>query len=182
MIFRETHIEGVFAIDIERDEDERGFFARTYCVEEFALHGLNTDWLQCNVSHSDRKGTLRGIHYQAEPEPDAKLVRVTRGAMFAAVVDLRPGRRSFGRHFSGVFSETDGTMLYVPAGCGLGYQTVADETDLFYQMSVCYRPELARGVRWNDPALGIRWPMPPVCVSARDADLPGLHDIERAFT
>lgn len=182
MIFRETHIDGVFAIDLERHEDERGFFARTYCIEEFGLQGLNTNWVQCNVSHSDRKGTLRGIHYQAEPEPDAKLVRVTRGSIFAVAVDLRPDQPGFGRYFSGVFSETEGTMLYVPAGCGLGYQTMAGGTDLFYQMSVRYRPELARGVRWDDPALGIRWPLPPVCMSARDANLPRLHEIEHALT
>jgi dTDP-4-dehydrorhamnose 3,5-epimerase len=181
MIFRETNIDGIFAIALERYEDDRGFFARTFCVEEFALQGLNTSWVQCNLSHSNRKGTIRGIHYQAHPEPDAKLVRVTRGSIFAVAVDLRPDRRSFGDYFSDVLSQTDGMMLYVPAGCGLGYQTLADGAELFYQMSVCYRPELARGIRWNDPALGIHWPLPPACISDRDARLPGLRDIEHAL-
>jgi dTDP-4-dehydrorhamnose 3,5-epimerase len=180
MIFRDADIDGVFAIELERHEDERGFFARTYCAEEFARQGLNTDWPQCNLSHSDRRGTLRGIHYQAPPAPETKLIRVTRGRIFGVVVDLRPDRRSFGRHFSHTFGEADGTMIYVPPGCGFGFQTLADGTDLFYQMSTSYRPELARGVRWNDPALAISWPLPPSCMSARDANLPALADVAPA--
>jgi dTDP-4-dehydrorhamnose 3,5-epimerase len=180
MIFRGTDIDGVFVIDLERHEDERGFFARTYCAEEFGRHGLNTCWVQCNLSHSDRKGTLRGIHFQADPEPDARLVRVTRGSIFGVVVDVRRDGGTFGRTLSRTLSEADGTMLYVPAGCGFGFQSMADGTELFYQMSACYRPALARGIRWNDPALGIEWPFPPACLSARDAALPGLRQIEPA--
>jgi dTDP-4-dehydrorhamnose 3,5-epimerase len=128
-----------------------------------------------------RRGTLRGIHYQALPEPETRLVRATRGSAFAVVVDLRAGLRSFGRHFSCMLTESGGTMLYVPQGCGLGYQTMTDGTELFYQMSSRYRPALARGVRWNDPALAISWPLPPVCMSARDARLPTLRELEPAL-
>lgn len=182
MIFRKTELDGVFAIDPERLEDERGFFARTYCAEEFGHKGLNTCWVQCNMSHSVRRGTLRGIHYQAAPEPDAKLVWVMRGRIFGVVVDLRPDRRSFGRHVCRTLSREDGTMLYVPTGCGFGFQTMVDGTDLFYQMSAYYRPSLARGVRWDDPVLGIQWPLPPACISERDANLPGFRDIAEALT
>lgn len=177
MIFHEQAIEGVVMIDLEHHEDERGFFARTYCVEEFGRCGLNTDWPQCNMSHSDRKGTLRGIHYQAPPEPDAKLIRVTQGSIFGVALDLRPDSRTFGRSVTCTLSYAGGTMLYVPAGCGFGFQTMEDDTELSYQMSVCYRPDLARGVRWNDPTLGIRWPLRPTCISARDAAFPELRDI-----
>ncbi|MPY68672.1 MAG: dTDP-4-dehydrorhamnose 3,5-epimerase [Alphaproteobacteria bacterium] len=180
MIFQATEIDGAFIVGLERHEDERGFFARTYCAEEFGQRGLNTRWPQCNLSHSDRTGTLRGIHYQAPPEPDAKLVRVTRGRIFGVVVELRPDRPAFGRSLCRTMSEHDGAMFYIPAGCGFGFQTLADGTELFYQMSVSYRPELARGVRWDDPDLGIEWPLAPSCVSARDAAFPRLRDIAPA--
>ena len=166
MIFQSTDIQGVTMIGLECRADERGFFARTYCAEEFGRHGLNTAWVQCNMSHSAREGTLRGIHYQAPPDPDTKLVRVTRGSIFGVVVDLRADRRSFGRVFCRTLDAADGTMLYVPAGCGLGFQTLADETDLSYQMSTYYQPALACGVRWNDPTLAIPGPLRPTCISA----------------
>lgn len=176
MIFQPTDIEGAFAVGLDRHEDERGFFARTYCADEFAQRGLNTRWPQCNLSHSDRRGTLRGIHYQAPPEPEIKLIRVTRGSAFGVIVDLRADSRGFGRHYCRMFGEADGCMLYVPAGCGFGFQTLADGTELFYQMSARYRSALARGVRWNDPALAISWPLEPSCMSARDASLPTLAE------
>ena len=182
MIFHATDIDGAFVIDLERREDERGFFARTYCDDEFAQQGLNTRWPQCNLSHSDCKGTLRGLHFQSPPEPDARLIRVTRGRIFAVVLDLRADTRGFGRHLCRTLSETDAAMLYVPVGCALGFQTLADGTDVFYQMSVRYRPELARGVRWDDPTLGIAWPLAPSCISERDAELPGLHDVAPFLT
>lgn len=181
MIFRPTEIDGVLAIGLERHADERGFFARTYCAEEFASRGLNTVWPQCNLSHSDRAGTLRGIHFQAPPEPDAKLIRVTRGSIFAVAVDLRSGGPGFGRHLCRTMDDADGTMLYVPAGCGFGFQTLADDTELFYQMSAMYRPGLAGGVLWSDPALGIPWPLPPSVLSPRDAALPLLRDAVPTF-
>lgn len=177
MIFQRTDIDDAVVIELDRHEDERGYFARTYCADEFERHGLNTRWVQCNLSHSDRKGTLRGIHYQAWPEPDIKLVRVTRGSVFGAVVDLRPDSRSFGRCVCRTFDEAGATMLYVPAGCGFGFQTLVDGVDLSYQMSAFYRPALARGIRWNDPALGIPWPLEPTCLSARDAELPMLREM-----
>ncbi len=175
MIFRETDIAGMFLVELEPHKDDRGFFARTYCAEEFERHGLNTRWVQCNLSHSDHTGTLRGIHYQAPPESEIKLVRVARGQIFAVIVDLRPGK-GFGRHITRTLADTDGTMLYIPAGCGFGFQTLADDSQLFYQMSAPFRPDLARGVRWDDPALRIRWPFPPRHLSARDTDLPSLRD------
>ena len=173
-------IQGVTAISLEPHADERGFFARTYCAEEFGRHGLNTSWVQCNMSRSDRKGTLRGIHYQALPDPDTKLIRVTRGRIFGVVVDLRADRRSFGSISCRTLDAADGAMLYVPAGCGFGFQTLADETDLFYQMSTYYQPALARGVRWDDPTLAIPWPLRPTCISERDAGLPALRDVALA--
>lgn len=177
MIFKETGIEGLLTVELERHGDERGFFARTYCEEEFARRGLNTRWVQCNLSHSDLRGTVRGIHFQAPPEPDAKLVRVAMGRIYAVVVDLRPGHERFGRRWCHVMSAREGAMLYIPGGCGFGFQTLADGTELDYQMSAFYRPELARGVLWNDPALGIRWPLPVSRISARDAALPTLREV-----
>lgn len=176
MKFRKTDIDGLLFVDLDRHEDERGFFARTYCAGEFKSQNLNTCWAQCNLSHSIRMGTLRGLHYQASPEPEHKLILVTRGRIFGAVVDLRLPGEGFGSRLCFTLSDVDGTMLYVPAGCGFGFQTLIDETDVFYQMSTYYRPELARGVRWDDPALAIPWPLSPTCMSARDEELPRLRD------
>ena len=177
MMFHDADIDGVIVIELQRHEDERGYFVRTYCEEEFERRGLNTRWVQCNLSHSARKGTLRGIHYQAWPESEIKLIRVVRGGMFGVAVDLRPGSSSFGRHFSRTFDAAEGAMIYVPAGCGFGFETLSDQTELYYQMSEFYRPALAGGVRWDDPALAIPWPLQPTCLSARDASLPFLHEL-----
>lgn len=177
MIFRDTDLPGVHVVELEPHLDERGFFARTFCAEEFSRQGLNTCWPQCNLSHSNLAGTLRGLHYQAEPEPDAKLIRVVRGGIFAAVADIRPGSPTCGRTFHRNFSDCDPGMLYVPAGCAVGFQTLADDTELFYQMSVSFRPDLARGIRWDDPSLDIPWPRRPTVISARDRGLPLLGDV-----
>lgn len=181
MIFRRMSIEGLYVVELDRHEDRRGFFARTYCEDEFHDHGLNTHWPQCNMSHSIRKGTIRGIHYQSDPLADAKLIRVTRGRVFCAAVDLRLDGGNFGRRLIWNLDSDDGAMLYIPAGCGFGFQTLADDTELHYQMSVRYRAELARGVRWNDPDLDICWPLPPTSLSDADAAWPLVADVFAAI-
>ena len=152
MTFHETKIAGVFEIHLDRADDERGFFARSWCQREFESHGLNSKLVQCNVSFNQRKGTLRGMHYQAKPFPEAKLVRCTQGAIYDVVVDLRPESQTF-KHWIGVDStRCKPHMIYMPEGCGHGFLTLDNQTEIFYQMSEFYHPELSRGVRFNDPA------------------------------
>ena len=175
MIFNETAIPGAFLIEPERIEDDRGYFARTWCRDEFEARGLNPALVQCSASFNARRGTLRGMHYQAAPHSEAKLVRCTRGAIFDVVVDLRPGSTAFGRWAAVELSAENGRALYVPEGCGHGFQTLADGSEVFYQMSREYHPDSARGVRWDDPSLAIEWP--PVelrTISEGDKTLPRL--------
>ncbi len=172
MIFHETEVPGVILIELETLSDERGFFARSFCVEEFKTHGLQLIFVQANVSFNSRRGTLRGIHYQAEPIPDPKLVRCTRGAAFDVAVDLRPDSPTFCRWVGRELTEDNHRALYVPAGCAHGLLTLADNTEVSYLMGAAYNPDLAHGVRWNDPAFGVNWPMQPVVISARDAGYP----------
>ncbi len=169
MIFSETKLKGVYLIEPERHEDERGFFARTWCQREFEGHGLNPSLVQCNVSFNRKKGTLRGMHYQIPPHAEAKLVRCTRGAGFEVVVDLRPGSPTHRRWVGIELTAENRWMLYIPGGCAHGFQTLADSTELFYQMSEFYHPESARGVRWDDPAFGIEWPLPVTVISEKDS-------------
>jgi dTDP-4-dehydrorhamnose 3,5-epimerase len=163
-----TNLSGVFLVEPERLFDERGFFARTWCREEFAQAGLNGDWAQCNVSFNRKRGTLRGLHYQAAPHEEIKLVRCTRGAVFDVVVDLRRGSPTFRQSFGVELSADNYRAVYIPAGCAHGFQTLTDDSELFYQMGAIYRPAAARGVRWNDPAFGIAWPLTPTVISERD--------------
>jgi dTDP-4-dehydrorhamnose 3,5-epimerase len=172
MIFTETKLPGVFIIDPERHEDERGFFARTWCRQEFLEHGLNPNLAQCSVSFNKKRGTLRGMHYQAAPHEEAKLVRCTRGAMFDVALDLRPESPTFTQWTASVLTPDTGRMLYVPEGCAHGFQTLEDDTEVFYQISECYYPNLSRGLRWNDPAWLIAWPLPNPTLSTRDATYP----------
>src|SRR5436190_13646995 len=158
MVFTETKLKGAFVIELERKKDERGFFARTFCVDEFQAHGLNARLVQCSLSFNHRRGTLRGLHYQVAPQMECKLVRVTRGAIFEVVVDLRPGSPTFQEHFSTELTAANGREVYVPEGVAHGFQTLEDNTEIFYQMSAGFSPGLSRGVRWNDPAFGIEWP------------------------
>lgn len=168
MIYRETGIPGVLVVALERLEDERGSFARTYCEREFAARGLETRWVQCSLSSNAARGTLRGMHYQAEPEPEVKLVRCTRGAIHDVVVDLRPDSPTF-RQWVGIeLSAENGLALYVPTGIAHGFQTLEPHSDVLYQISAFYRPELARSVRWDDPAFGIEWPDDVRTISAKD--------------
>jgi len=172
MIFTETTLRGAFLIDIERHEDERGFFARSWCRREFEAHGLNPEIAQCNVSFNVRKGTLRGMHYQIEPSEEAKLVRCTRGALCDVIVDLRPDSPSFKQHVSEVLTAENRRMLFVPEGFAHGFLTLEDATEVLYQMSEYHVPERGRGFRWNDPAFGIAWPAEVVVISERDRDYP----------
>ena len=168
MIFTETLLPGAFVIDPELREDARGFFARTWCEQEFRVHGLNPRLVQCSISFNKRKGTLRGLHYQAAPHEEAKLIRCTKGAIYDVIVDLRPASPMFRRHVALVLSEDNHKMLYVPEGVAHGFQTLADDTEVFYQMSQYYVPESGAGVRWNDPAFGIVWPEDDRIINERD--------------
>lgn len=168
MIFTTTIVLGAFIIDPERLEDARGFFARTWCEREFQARGLNPRIVQCSVSANKRKGTLRGLHYQAAPHQEAKLVRCTRGSIFDVVVDLRPDSPTYRRHLTVLLSAENGRMVYVPEGCAHGFQTLEDDTEVAYQMSAFYVPESARGVRWDDPAFGIEWPPDDRTIVDRD--------------
>jgi dTDP-4-dehydrorhamnose 3,5-epimerase len=172
MKIRPTALPGVMIVSATTNADERGVFARTYDAAEFAASGLPTDWPQCNTSWNARKGTLRGLHFQAAPRPDPKLVRCTRGRIFDVAVDLRPNSPAF-RRWTGVeLSETNRDTLAIPAGCAHGFLTLEDGCEVFYMMGEVYVPELASGVRWNDPAFAIKWPAEPVTMSDKDARWP----------
>lgn len=172
MIFTETPLRGAFIITPELLADERGFFARTWCEREFCAHGLNPRLTQCNISFNRKRGTLRGMHYQAKPYEEAKLVRCTMGAIYDVIIDLRPQSPTFRQHIAVVLTAHNRTMLYVPEGFAHGFQTLEDDTEVFYQMSQSYAPAYARGVRWNDPMFGIPWPMAECIISERDRHFP----------
>jgi len=174
--FTAAPIAGAFVVDIERMDDERGFFARTFCRDEFAARGLRSSFVQCNLSSNPRKGTLRGMHLQAKPHEEAKLVCCTRGAAYDVIVDLRRESSTFRQWAAFELSAQNRRMLYVPEGLAHGFQALEDYTDLFYLMSESYQEDLARGVRWNDPAFAIRWPLSAPILSQRDATYP---DFER---
>jgi dTDP-4-dehydrorhamnose 3,5-epimerase len=173
MRFLETSIEGVYSIEPHRYEDERGFFAQSFSAREFAARGLVSTFLETNISYSKNRGTLRGMHYQAAPHGQAKLVRCTRGTVFDVAVDLRPASPTFKQWIGVELSEANRSMLYLPADCAHGYQTLVDHTEVFYMVSQVYVPESGRGFRWNDPAFGIDWPNPGARVlNKRDQDYP----------
>ena len=174
MIFQETELPGAFVIDPERITDGRGFFARTWCRDEFAAHGLSSALVQGNTSFNTRRGTLRGMHFQVAPHPEIKLVRCTRGGIFDVIVDLRPDSPTYRRWVGVELSPSNGRMLYIPEGFAHGFQTLADETEVAYQMSEFFHPESARGVRWDDPRLAITWPLAPVNLSEKDQRYPLL--------
>jgi dTDP-4-dehydrorhamnose 3,5-epimerase len=175
MTFYETRLSGVFEIHLQLHPDERGFFARTWCRKEFEGHGLNSQLVQCSVSFNTRKGTLRGIHHQAAPYPEAKLVRCTQGAIYDVVVDLRPQSPTFKRWIAVVLTAENRNMVYVPEGCAHGFLTLKDQSEIFYQMSEFYHPESSRGVRWDDPAFRIDWPEKVEMISERDRTYPNFE-------
>jgi dTDP-4-dehydrorhamnose 3,5-epimerase len=158
MRFLSTALPGVLVVEPELRPDERGFFARTWCAEEFRAAGLVVDWVQCNVSFNRRISTLRGMHWQAAPHEEVKLVSCTMGAAFDVVLDMRAESPTFGKWVSIEITAENHRAVYIPGGCAHGFQTLADATELFYHMSAMYYPDAARGVRWDDPAFGIVWP------------------------
>ncbi|MDO9541023.1 MAG: dTDP-4-dehydrorhamnose 3,5-epimerase [Kiritimatiellia bacterium] len=168
MRFTETKLKGAFILAPEFLEDERGFFARTWCRREFEARGLNIRLVQCNISFNRHRGTLRGIHYQIEPHAEAKLVRCTMGAIYDVILDLRPDSATFKQWLAVELTAENRLMLYIPAGLAHGFQTLEDNTEVFYQMSEFYHPECARRVRYDDPAFAIRWPLPVTIVSDKD--------------
>lgn len=168
MIFTETKLQGAFIIEPERLEDERGFFARTWCQQEFELHELNSKLVQCNISFNKKKGTLRGMHYQVAPYEEVKLVRCTRGAIYDVIIDLRSDSPTFRQWVAVELTVDNRWMLYIPERFAHGFQTLKDNTEVFYQMSESYYPECARGLRWDDPAFEIEWLIKPLAISFKD--------------
>jgi dTDP-4-dehydrorhamnose 3,5-epimerase len=172
MIFTETNLPGAFVIMPEQHEDERGFFARVWCQRECAARGVNARFVQCSVSFNTRRGTLRGMHWQAAPYEEAKLVRCTRGAIYDVIIDLRSDSTTFKHHYGVTLTAENHTMLYVPEGFAHGFLTLADDTEVFYQMSQFYHPESQHGLRWNDPAFAIHWVADVQVMSSRDKSYP----------
>lgn len=169
MIFRPLGLLGAYLLEPARIEDERGFFARTWCTREAAALGLNTGTAQCSVSFNAKRGTLRGMHYQASPSEEAKLVRCTAGALYDVLLDVRAGSPTYKQWVAVELTAANRLMVYIPEGVAHGFQTLADDTEVFYQISQFYDAASARGVRWNDPAFKIDWPLPQPTISAKDA-------------
>ena len=174
MIFTESALPGAFLIDMVPIADERGFFARAYCAEEFAAKGLGTGLRHCSVSHNTRKGTLRGLHYQKAPHEEHKLVRCTAGAIFDVIVDVRPRSPHYRRWFGTQLTAENRRSLFIPPGFAHGFITLSDDTEVYYMISVPHAPAHGQGFRWNDPAFAIEWPLLPSVISARDAAYPLL--------
>ncbi|MGE5538254.1 MAG: dTDP-4-dehydrorhamnose 3,5-epimerase [Gemmatimonas sp.] len=180
MRIQPTRLDGVFTVEIVPLRDSRGYFARTFCVDEFKAAGLNPAVVQCNVSVNDARGTVRGMHFQRPPHAEAKLVRVVAGALYDVAVDVRPASPTFGEWVGVELTAENGVALYVGEGFAHGFQTLADRTQVLYNMSEFYHPESSVGFRWNDAAVGVRWPLPDaVVISEKDAALPPLADVVR---
>jgi dTDP-4-dehydrorhamnose 3,5-epimerase len=177
MKFSPTMLDGLWLIELELREDERGFLARTYCEREFAAQGLNTRWPQCNLTLTKKRGMIRGMHFQAEPKQEIKLIRCVAGAIFDVLVDVRRGSSTFGKWEGFELSAQNRRMLYVPGGFAHGFQCLTDNCEVFYQMSEFYHADLARGVRFDDPAIGISWPISAPVISERDRVLPLLAEL-----
>lgn len=173
MKFTETSLRGAYMLEIEPHVDERGFFARTVCSTTFAEHGLDGAFVQQSISFNAHKGTLRGLHFQAPPHEEDKLVRVTQGAIFDVIVDIRQGSASFGQWFGVELSAQNHKQVYIPKGFAHGFQTLEDNCEVLYAMTVPFQPGSGRGIRWDDPTLAIAWPIaPPTVVGAQDSGLP----------
>ena len=175
MIFQKTIIEGAWLVELNRLGDDRGFFARTWCREEFENRGITVDLRQANMSFSAKAGTLRGMHFQRGEDAEMKLVRCVRGAIFDVVLDLRKGSPTFGRWEGVELTAENRRMLVVPEGCAHGFQTLVGDSEVFYLVSAAYAPESEGGVRWDDPAFGIKWPLPVSEISAKDAAHPDFR-------
>lgn len=182
MKFVETNIFGVYLVKAERHTDERGFFCRTWCKNEFEQQGLEGGLVQCSVSYNSQKGTLRGMHYQREPNSETKLVRCTRGTIFDVVVDIRTSSPSYGRWDAFELNQDDHHALYIPKGCAHGFQTLTDDCEVFYQMSQQYFADASSGFHYADPELNIKWPISVSIISAKDLNLPSLNDMASKTT
>ena len=172
MLFLPTKLDGAVLVKLEPRTDDRGFFARTFCEREFSAHGLPTRFPQCNLSRNDRAQTLRGMHFNIAPHREAKLVRAVSGSIYDVIVDLRPTSPTHLSWEGFELSAERGDALFVPEGFAHGFVTLADHTDVFYHMSAFYAPDGARGLRWNDPRIGIHWPLTPRVIAPRDAEYP----------
>ena len=172
MKFVQTELQDAYLIQPERLEDERGFFARTWCKREFESQGLSTSLVQCSISFNHKKGTLRGMHFQASPHEETKIVRVTVGSVHDVIVDLRPSSKTYLKHLGVKLDAETRTMLYIPKGFAHGFLTLSDNAEIFYQISDFFTPEAARGIRWNDHALKIQWPEQVCVISDRDRNWP----------
>lgn len=179
MQFHETSLSGLHVIELDFLTDDRGYFARTFCASEFASHGLDPNVAQCNVSFNRRRGTLRGLHYQQEPHSEAKLVTCVSGEVVDIAVDLRPESPTRCQWFAVHLDSRSRRAVFIPKGFAHGFQTLTDDACLLYQMSVSHHPEAARGIRWNDPIIGVHWPIPDPIVSPKDAALPLLSPLSR---
>jgi len=172
VIFTESTLKGAWIIDLQRINDERGFFARSFCHDEFIGHGLKTTVAQCNISYNVKRGTLRGMHFQLQPKAEAKLVRCTLGKIFDVIIDLRLDSATYCQWEGVELSEDNHRLLYVPEGFAHGFQTLEDNSEVFYQMYEFFAPDCASGVRWDDPAFGIQWPLPDAVMSVKDRSYP----------
>ena len=174
MKFHELELPGLFLIELDRFEDERGFFARTFCKEEFQKKGLECHFDQCSFSFNKNRGTLRGMHFQSAPYEEGKLIRCTHGAIYDVLVDLRPESKTYKKWQAVELSENNLSLLYVPKGLAHGFQTLEENTQVFYQISEKYSQPHAAGVRWNDPIFGIHWPLPVSTISIKDQQYPNF--------
>jgi dTDP-4-dehydrorhamnose 3,5-epimerase len=172
MYFTETKLKGAFVVQLKKIEDDRGFFARAWCHEEFAQNGLNPKMVQLNVGFSGRQGTLRGMHYQESPHQEAKFVRCTRGAIYDVIIDLRADSPTRGQWHGAELTENNCAMLYAPEGFAHGYQTLTDVAEMYYMTTAAYAPSAARGLRYDDPAFQIKWPLPITMISQQDKSWP----------
>ena len=175
MIFTESPLSGAYVVDMERLPDERGFFARSYCADEFSARGLGPELRQCSVSYNARKGTLRGMHYQDAPHEEHKLVRCTAGAVFDVIVDIRAASPTYRRWYGAELTQDNRRSLFIPPGFAHGFLSLTDDSEVYYMISVAHAPKFSRGVRWNDPAFAIEWPSAPAVISERDAAYPLLN-------
>ena len=180
MKFSRTSLPGLWLIELELREDERGFLARTFCENEFAQLGLNIRWPQCNLTLTKQRGSIRGMHFQAEPKPEIKLIRCAAGKIFDVLVDVRHDSPAFGKWEGFELSAANRRQLYVPGGFAHGFQCLTDNCEVFYQMSEFFVPELARGLRWNDPFCQIRWPLEPTVISSKDRQHPDFDPAAHA--
>lgn len=181
MLFEKGEIKGSYVIDIQKYEDERGFFGRAYCKKEFSQHSLAQHMVQTNVSHSKFRGTLRGLHYQTQPHQEAKLMRCTRGAIFDVIVDVRPDSPTYLQWMGVELTAKNYRMLYAPEGCAHGFLTLRDNTEVMYQVSAFYAPNHERGIRYDDPAIGVEWPIGVEVISNKDREWPDFdsHTLDK---